>query len=102
MLQTGPPGIFGDPEGGDIFGAALTTGNFDGDGFADIAIGVPGEARRGHGRGRRHERAVRVDHWADRHGQPVLEPGHERHRGGGRGGGLLRQRALGPRRLRAG
>jgi hypothetical protein len=30
-------------QSGDRFGAALATGDFDGDGFDDIAIGVPGE-----------------------------------------------------------
>jgi hypothetical protein len=44
VFSQGSPGIFGDPEGGDILGAALTTGNFDNDGFADLAIGVPGES----------------------------------------------------------
>ena len=37
------PGIEGTAEGGDAFGAALAVGNFNGDGFADLAIGVPGE-----------------------------------------------------------
>jgi FG-GAP repeat len=37
-------GIIGDPESGDLFGAALTTGNFDNDGFADVAVGVLGES----------------------------------------------------------
>ncbi|HWP66992.1 MAG TPA: hypothetical protein VNO26_13915 [Candidatus Limnocylindria bacterium] len=31
------------PEAGDLFGSALATGDFNGDGFADLAIGVPGE-----------------------------------------------------------
>ncbi|WFE31780.1 trypsin-like serine protease [Micromonospora sp. WMMD975] len=31
-------------EAGDNFGAALAVGNFDGDGYADIAVGVTGEA----------------------------------------------------------
>jgi hypothetical protein len=31
-------------EAGDAFGSALAVGNFDKDGFADIAVGIPGEA----------------------------------------------------------
>jgi len=34
----------GGPAAGGLFGAALTTGNFDGDGWADLAIGEPGAA----------------------------------------------------------
>lgn len=30
-------------EAGDLFGAALAAGDFDGDGFDDLAIGIPGE-----------------------------------------------------------
>jgi hypothetical protein len=33
----------GDSEAGDHFGAALAAGDFNGDGFADLAIGAPGE-----------------------------------------------------------
>jgi FG-GAP repeat protein len=36
------PGVPTDPEANGNFGAALATGNFNGDGFADLAIGVPG------------------------------------------------------------
>ena len=39
----GSDGILDDAEGGDVFGAALAAGDFNGDGFADLAIGVPGE-----------------------------------------------------------
>lgn len=37
------PGVGGGAEPGDSFGAALATGDFNADGFADLAIGVPGE-----------------------------------------------------------
>jgi hypothetical protein len=33
----------GEPELGDRFGASLSSGDFDGDGFSDLAVGVPGE-----------------------------------------------------------
>lgn len=35
--------IAGDPQNGDQFGYALTSGDFNGDGFTDLAIGVPFE-----------------------------------------------------------
>ena len=34
----------GSVEAGDRFGAAMATGDFDGDGFQDLAVGAPGEA----------------------------------------------------------
>jgi hypothetical protein len=37
------PGVLDEPEQFDIFGASLAAGDFDGDGFADLAIGAPGE-----------------------------------------------------------
>ena len=37
------PGIAEAPEVDDLFGRALASGDFNGDGFADLAIGVPGE-----------------------------------------------------------
>ena len=37
------PGIQGLAEAGDHFGSALATGDFNNDGFADLAVGVPGE-----------------------------------------------------------
>jgi hypothetical protein len=36
-------GVPGDPEEFDYFGEALAVGDFDADGFADLAVGVPGE-----------------------------------------------------------
>ncbi len=37
------PGVQGGAEAGDLFGNALAAGNFDGDAFSDLAIGVPEE-----------------------------------------------------------
>ncbi|TAH37177.1 MAG: hypothetical protein EYC70_09360 [Planctomycetota bacterium] len=37
------PGVYDVAESQDQFGAALAAGNFDGDAYADLAIGVPGE-----------------------------------------------------------
>ena len=37
-------GIAGKAEAGDRFGAAVTTGDFNNDGYDHLAIGVPGEA----------------------------------------------------------
>ncbi|KAB2968982.1 MAG: hypothetical protein F9K18_02030 [Thermoanaerobaculia bacterium] len=37
------PGVPGVAEDGDRFGAAVAAGDFDGDGFDDLAAGVPGE-----------------------------------------------------------
>lgn len=36
-------GVPGTPENGDLFGDALAAGDFDGNGVADLAVGVPGE-----------------------------------------------------------
>lgn len=37
-------GILAKGEDGDLFGAMLTSGDYDADGFADLVIGAPGEA----------------------------------------------------------
>jgi hypothetical protein len=42
-LHQDSPEIDDAAEDGDRFGAALAAGDFDGDGFVDLAIGVPGE-----------------------------------------------------------
>jgi hypothetical protein len=41
----GSPGIQEDPEAYDSMGAALAAGDFNGDGYDDLAIGAPGEKR---------------------------------------------------------
>jgi hypothetical protein len=41
------PGVPGSPSAGDEFGLSLAAGDFNGDHFADLAIGVPGEGLSG-------------------------------------------------------
>lgn len=43
LLHQGREGIFGLPEPGDRFGAALAQADFNSDGWGDLAIGAPGE-----------------------------------------------------------
>lgn len=43
LLSQASPGVPGDPEPGDSFGSALATGDFNGDGCADLAVGVSEE-----------------------------------------------------------
>lgn len=45
-------GVLETAEEGDLFGAALAVGDFDDDGFEDLAIGVPGEELSSSGNGR--------------------------------------------------
>jgi hypothetical protein len=44
VFYQGPGGAGGVPEGHDRFGSAVARGDFDGDGFFDLAGGAPGEA----------------------------------------------------------
>lgn len=43
IWHQGSPGVPGMNEGNDRFGATLAVGDFDGDGYADLAIAAPGE-----------------------------------------------------------
>ena len=43
LWHQGRKGVKGAVEAGDFFGSALTSGDFDHDGFADLAIGIPRE-----------------------------------------------------------
>ena len=43
LIHQNTTGVQGGPEAGDAFGAAVAAGDFDGDGYDDLAIGVPGE-----------------------------------------------------------
>jgi hypothetical protein len=44
LFHQGVAGVGSDPEANDLFGAALGAGDFNADGFADLAIGVPFES----------------------------------------------------------
>lgn len=43
VIDQSHPGLPGDVEAGDRFGGALATGDFDGDGYSDLAVGSPHE-----------------------------------------------------------
>src|SRR4051812_40360155 len=42
-LSQSSPGVPGAAEDGDQFGATIASGDFDGDGYADLAVASPGE-----------------------------------------------------------
>jgi hypothetical protein len=44
LFRQGASGVAGTAEAGDEFGSSLAAGDFDNDGFADLAVGVPLEA----------------------------------------------------------
>jgi hypothetical protein len=43
VLQQDSPGVPGDAKGGNLFGGALATEDFNGDGFDDLAVGAPND-----------------------------------------------------------
>jgi hypothetical protein len=43
VIHQNVAGVFDVAEAGDRFGASLASGDFDGDGFHDLAVGIPGE-----------------------------------------------------------
>ena len=47
--QASRPAWRGGPKANDRFGRSLASGDFDGDGFADLAIGIPDEQLAGAG-----------------------------------------------------
>ena len=48
QFTQGLAGLGDEAEAGDAFGDALAAGDFDGDGFADLAVGAPGDRAGGH------------------------------------------------------
>jgi FG-GAP repeat protein len=44
LFRQGAGGVAGNLEAGDSFGSALSAGDFDNDGFSDLAVGAPDEA----------------------------------------------------------
>ena len=66
-------------EAGDLFGAALAAGDFNGDGFFDLAVGAPLELGRCGRARRRRPRAAGLGRWPHRCRQPALASERGRH-----------------------
>jgi len=49
LIGQGTPGVIGAPEADDFFGSSVATGDFNNDGFDDLAVGVSGESVDGEG-----------------------------------------------------
>ena len=70
------------PTSGDLFGDALAVGDFDGDGFDDLAIGAPGEGLSLEPRGAGSVNALYGSAARPhRQRQPALAPEHRRRAG---------------------
>ena len=82
------------------FGRSLAVGNFNGDGFADLAIGAPGE----NGGARHGPRPLRQRERPDRDGKPAVDAGLDRGRRQRRGRRPFRRdaRRRQPRQLHRG
>lgn len=77
-------GVPGAAEPGDGFGTDISVADVDGDGYADVATGVPGEDFDGLKDSRRHRRPARRPQRPDRHRCQGRQPGHRRGAGRGR------------------
>ena len=73
LWSQAPTNVLDVPEKGDDFGASLAWGDFDGDGFDDLAVGVPNEGLGAERTLREPERLLRVGLGSGRRRQPVLD-----------------------------
>ena len=96
----GSGGLVGTAEEGDFVGAALSTGDYDNDTFADLAIGAPFEDIGTHPGRRRHQHPLRLGQHAHHHRRPAVLPRQRRRRRHPRGRRRLRQQPRMSRRWR--